>query len=105
MTMLEAEITNIDYLKDSDNKGEKFIRVYFRIHSKKGTQWAKTDLVPTFRNFKHWEKLLKVGNRIADFRMKDSQTIDADSRPFLRRQLEMKPENERAMRECQLYCL
>jgi len=53
-----------------------YIRVEFQDEGKK---WYKTDLVRGYRNFKNWEKLLKVGNMLSGLILKDKMTVDADS--------------------------
>ena len=75
-----GEITKIDPLKKSNNDGEAYRRVYFKLENEK---WAETDLVPTFRNWKRWKNLLKVGNRIDGLVVMEGDRIDADSYPTL----------------------
>jgi len=75
-----GEITKILPIRNSRNYGDLYIRVTFKLE---GRGWAKTDLVPGFRNYKRWRKLLKVGNILGNLKMKDEKTIDADSQPIL----------------------
>lgn len=77
-----AKITKIDEMKLSHNEGEAFRRVYFRVKEKmdsKESIWAKTDLVPTFRNYGKWKDILKVGNILSGIKMKTKDAVDADS--------------------------
>lgn len=81
---MTGKIVKIDELKQSRNRGEIFKRVYFEIAMVDGsTKWAKTDLVPSFRNYKHWKDMLIVGNVLTGLRLKQNQTVDADCRPTL----------------------
>ena len=77
---MTGEIIEIHSIKKSRNEGENFIRIEFRLD---GGSWAKTDLVPHFRNFRRWAKLLKIGNILGNLELKDAMTIDADSFPIL----------------------
>lgn len=79
-----GKIIRIDDMKSSRNKGHAFKRVYFKVASKDKLdefQWAKTDLVPTFRNYARWKDLLVVGNVLSGIILKDPVTVDADSTP------------------------
>lgn len=76
-------IEKIDELKVSASGDVSYIRVYFKLldpDNKGEFIWSKTDVVPTFRNYKRWEKYLVVGNVLAHLSMKDDKTVDADSR-------------------------
>lgn len=75
---MTGEIIKIDPLKKGS--GGKYIRVHFKMVD---GRWAKTDLVINFRNFRRWERLLRVGNIIGNLRMKDEKTVDADSWPLI----------------------
>jgi len=77
---MKGEIKKIDHIKKSRNPNEAFVRVYFKLENE---GWAKTDLVPTFRNYAKWKPLLKIGNYLSGLKMKDSETVDADSFPSL----------------------
>ena len=74
---MKAEITKIHPTKTSRN-GHSFIRVEFKLDTGK---WAKTDLVPTFRNFKRWKPFLDkgIGTFLTGVKLKDNGTVDADS--------------------------
>jgi len=73
------EIIKILPLKMSRTEG-----VYFRVEFKGDNgRWYKTDIVPGYRNFKRWERVLKVGNRVFNLQLKDSMTVDADSQVML----------------------
>lgn len=80
-----GQIYKIDQLKMSRNKGEVFYRVYFNM---KGAMeghkfWAKTDIVPSFRNYTKWRDLLKVGNILSGIQMRRPDEVNADSNPKL----------------------
>lgn len=77
-----GEIIKIDPMKRSRNKNNRYIRVYFRLDKKK-KRFAKMDLVPSFRNYRRWKRVLTIGNLIGDLVSRDKITIDADSRPIL----------------------
>lgn len=93
-----GRISRIDEMKSSRNGGA-FRRVYFQMKDnqkstpeKKIYFWAKTDLVPTFRNYKHWKDVLKVGNILSDLQLKTEDTVDADSIPRLLGRSEQEPD-------------
>lgn len=78
---MKAVITKIDIPKKSFNGGYYFQRVRFKLEDGK---FAKTDLCPSFRNYKNWKPLLDqgVGTEIIGLRVKGGvrvMTIDADS--------------------------
>ncbi len=75
-----GEIIKILSIKESRNPGDYYLRVEFKLDD---GRWAKTDLVPRFRNYRRWKELLRIGNIIANMKMLDKQTIDADSRVFM----------------------
>ena len=76
-----AEIIKILPPKKSRDGKNIYYRIEFK-EIKKG-KWYKTDLVCSFRNFKRWQKYLREGNILANLRLKDEETIDADSKPIL----------------------
>lgn len=82
-----GKIIKIDDLKRSRNEDQAFKRVYFKVAKTEGERpdfaWAKTDLVPTFRNYARWKDLLKVGNFIGGVELKDEVTVNADCNPYL----------------------
>ena len=91
-------------MKASRNGGA-FLRVYFQMKEKnlklevgepvpKKYFWAKTDLVPGYRNYKRWEELLKVGNVLKNLQLKTENTVNADSFPELLGNKEEEPEIE-----------
>lgn len=83
---MKGKIIKIDQLKASRNRGQTFYRVYFKLKRAQGEFfWAKTDIVPSFRNFKHWKPFLEVGTILDGLRLKADQTVDADSKPILLR--------------------
>lgn len=86
-----GQITKIDQMKASRNSKEAFVRVYFKLQiESKNFIWAKTDLVPTFRNYKKWKPLLKVGNILDGLILRGKETIDADSNPIFLKNSEVK---------------
>lgn len=94
-----ARISRIDDMKASRNAGNAFKRVYFQVKDeekstpeKKVYFWAKTDLVPTFRNYSRWKDFLRVGNVLANLYLKKDNTIDADSFPRFVGRKEKEPE-------------
>lgn len=80
-----GQIYKIDQLKQSRNKGEVFYRVYFNMKGAMDDHyfWAKTDIVPNFRNYSRWKGLLEVGNVITGLKMRRPEEVDADSSPKL----------------------
>lgn len=81
---MRGKITKIDTLKSSRNAGQAFLRVYFKVKRGVGDFiWAKTDIVPSFRNYARWKPLLEVGNILDGLILKADNTVDADSRPEL----------------------
>jgi hypothetical protein len=77
---MTAKITKIHPLKIGRTGVASYIRVEFLTES---GGWAKTDLVPTFRNYPRWKPLLDIGNTLSGLRMKAKFEIDADSIPHL----------------------
>lgn len=87
-----GEIIKIDKVKKSKNTKEKFIRVYFKLANQK---FAKMDLVPSFRNFARWKMFLRVGTFIDELRFKDEETVDADSFPVFRTQMNVSLQDDK----------
>ena len=87
-----GEIIKIDKVKKSKNTGEKFIRVYFKLANGK---FAKMDLVPFFRNFARWKMFLRVGAFVDELRLKDEKTVDADSFPVFRTEMNVSLEDDK----------
>lgn len=91
MKTFTARISQMDQLKVSRNGGEQaYTRVYFQVKDqdkstpeKKVYFWAKTDIVPGFRNYNRWKDLMIKGNVLKNLQMKTKDTIDADSFPVL----------------------
>lgn len=77
---MKAKILNIDPLKES--RAEKsFRRIYFIMED--GT-WAKTDIVPAYRNFKTWKPIIQMFEQGAEVfldgvKFRSENEIDADS--------------------------
>lgn len=90
-----GQIYKIDELKQSRNKGEVFYRVYFTMRGAlEGHKfWAKTDIVPNFRNYGKWKPLLKVGNILSGLQMRRHDEVNADSSPKFAAFKEVKAEN------------
>ena len=92
-----GRINKIDHIKASKTEGA-YMRVYFTVKDeekstpeKKVYFWAKTDIVPTYRNYKHWKNILEVGNVLSGLVLRNPTTIDADSVPSLLGFLEADP--------------
>ena len=69
-------------MKVSRNAGTAFTRIHFKMKRGEGDYfWAKTDIVPTFRNYANWKPFLKVGTIVGDLILKKDNTVDADSKP------------------------
>lgn len=104
MQLYQGRIKEVDQMKSSRNGGA-FLRVYFQmkvpdsmLDLKVGEPvpkkyfWAKTDLVPTYRNFNRWKDLLKSGNVLDNLFLKTENTVDADCFPKLKGNLEREPD-------------
>ena len=74
---VRGTITKIHPKKYSRNGGA-FIRVEFRLAD---GSWAKTDLVPDFRNFQRWKEILKFGADLDGLELKSKHEVNADSYP------------------------
>jgi len=74
---IRGTISKIDPIKYS-RRGGSYIRIHFRLD---GGVWAKTDIVPGFRNYARWEGLMKVGLDLDGLILKRPGEIDADSYP------------------------
>jgi len=77
---MTGEIIKILPFKKSRNEDVCYLRVEFKLENGK---WAKTDLVPSFRNYWRWKRVARLGNIVRNLRMKDEMTVDADSYPQL----------------------
>lgn len=93
-----ARISMIDEMKSSRNGGA-FKRIYFQVKDPiKSTPenkvyfWAKTDLVPSYRNYKRWSEHLRKGNIFDNLILRKDNTIDADSFPNFLGNREEEPE-------------
>lgn len=75
---MQATITDIHEMKMGN--GHLFQRVTFKLAD---GSWAKTDLVPDFRNYRHWDGKIARGNVLDGICLKDSKTVDADFQPIL----------------------
>jgi hypothetical protein len=87
-----GEIIKIDKIKKSKNPEDRFIRVYFKLANQK---FAKMDLVPSFRNFARWKQFLRVGTFIDELRFKDEETVDADSFPVYRTEMNVSLQDDK----------
>jgi len=74
---MRATISKIHPIEYSRNRGS-YIRVEFKLED---GSWAKTDLVPSFRNYERWRNLLKVGMDLDNITIKKRCEVDADSFP------------------------
>ena len=81
----------IDKGIDSRNGG-KFLIIFFKTEDGK---WLKTNLVKSYRNFKQWKPLLRVGNILEGLVLIDKETVDADWIPILREHPELSWEEEK----------
>lgn len=92
---MRGKITKIDQLKSSRNSGQAFTRVYFKVKRGVGDFiWAKTDIVPSFRNYQRWKPFLQVGTILDGLVLRGNNTIDADSRPVLVSKVELEKVQE-----------
>ena len=77
---MKAKIIKIDPLKMS--RAEKaYRRVYFTLED---GSWAKTDIVPVYRNFKNWKRLIDLFEAgavvfIEGIEIRKKGEVDADS--------------------------
>ena len=79
-----GKITKIDVMKSSHNQNQTFQRVHFSLQIQSGvTEYAHTDLVPSFRNYARWKSFLRVGTVLGGLDQLKSGKIDADSRVVL----------------------
>lgn len=74
---MRGTISRIDPLKYSRNGGS-YIRIHFRLD---GGVWAKTDIVPGYRNYERWKDLMVIGLDIDGLELKTKGEINADSYP------------------------
>ena len=82
---MKGKITKIHEPKKSYNGNYVFQRIDLKLENGK---WAKTDLCPTFRNYKNWKPLIDkgVGTMVKGLIVKGGvrvMTIDADSQVSL----------------------
>ena len=61
----------------TSSRGNTYIRVILK--SEEG-KWLKMDLVPGYKNYLRWEKILKSQNKIYGIEMIDDVFVNADSR-------------------------
>ena len=80
LKLMFGEIIKIDNWKQASDGKSVYKRIYFKLES---GAFAKTDLVFGFRNYNRWSKLLRVGNNLFNLKLRDKDTIDADSRVHL----------------------
>jgi len=92
---MRGKIIKIDQLKSSRNSGQAFTRVYFKVKQGVGDFiWAKTDIVPTFRNYARWKPYLVIGNILDGLKLKGNDTVDADSVPIFVRKSDIEEVQE-----------
>lgn len=79
-----GKIYKIDQLKRSQNQGQAYYRLYFEMVDDSGKQfWAKTDIVPSYRNYHNWRNLMVVGYTFRNLLLRKSDEVNADSKPIL----------------------
>lgn len=74
---MKGEIIKIHPLKYGRD-GEPFYRVEFTLED---GGWAKTDLCTNYRNWKHWQWLLKKGQQLTNLELRRPGEINADCMP------------------------
>lgn len=77
---MKAKIIRIDPLKPSRSE-KMFRRVYFLLDN---GAWAKTDIVPAYRNFKNWKRLIELFDAgavvfVDGITLRRPTEVDADS--------------------------
>jgi len=76
--LITATVAEI-LLEKTGTDGVRHVRVRFE---KAGGGYAKTDLCSKFRNYARWKALgLEIGMTLTNLRLKDLDTVDADSYP------------------------
>lgn len=79
-----GKIYKIDQLKRSQNQGQVYYRLYFEMIDNDGKSfWAKTDIVPTYRNYQNWKNLMVVGYTFRNLFLRKPDEVNADSKPIL----------------------
>ena len=100
-----GKIIKIEDMKSTINPGQRFKRVFFKVADPSNFanfQWAKTDLVSSYRNYARWKDLLEVGNIINGISLKDPRTVDADCFPVFIRNDELQKEDLLKIRQLEL---
>lgn len=81
---MTAKLKKMDTPKYSRNGKVCFQRLYFELED---GSWAATDLVPSYRNYKWWEPVIKsgIGTEIGGIFLKDGyrDKINADSQVYI----------------------
>ncbi len=81
---MTAKLKKMDQPKYSRNGKVCFQRLYFELED---GSWAATDLVPSYRNYKWWEPVIKsgIGTEIGGVFLKESyrDKINADSQVYI----------------------
>jgi hypothetical protein len=81
---MTAKLKRMDQPKYSRNGKVCFQRLYFELED---GSWAATDLVPSYRNYKWWEPVIKsgIGTEIGGVFLKDNypNKINADSQVYI----------------------
>ena len=92
MRITKATITKIDPLKTSRTE-KSYIRIYFKLED---GSFAKTDIVPSYRNYNRWKWAIKkgVGTNLGNLVLRKEGEIDADSYPAY---LDFKPNADRVV--------
>jgi hypothetical protein len=77
---MKAKIIKIDPLKESRTE-KSFRRIYFTLENGK---WAKTDVVPSYRNYARWKPIINLYESGAEVfidgvSLRQEAEVDADS--------------------------
>lgn len=77
---MKAKIIGIDPLKTSRTE-KAYRRIYFLMED---GLWAKTDIVPAYRNFKNWKTIIELVDKKAviyvdGLKYRSKSEVDADS--------------------------
>jgi len=81
---MKAIVTKIHDLKESRTE-HSFIRIEFLLEN---GEWAKTDIVPAYRNYKNWKtiiQLFKLQEKVYvdNLFLKEKNEVNADSRVMI----------------------
>ena len=74
---MKGKIIKIHPLKSSRTE-KSFIRVEFLLDN---GEWAKTDLVPSYRNYARWKPFMGIDVFVDNLKLRRKGEVDADSYP------------------------